>query len=85
MEKDFFYNERFFVLRTMFEHEIIVEDEKYIGLSQIDISKITNIGLNKVNSIIKELKQNNYIENSKYKPQKLSITNKGYNIIKELK
>ena len=43
MEKDFFYNKRFFVLKTMFEHEIIIENEKYIGLSQLDLSKITKI------------------------------------------
>lgn len=85
MNYEYFYNDKYFILKALFEHEIKIDNEVYVGISQLEISKITGIGLNKINSIIKDLKDNNYIDNSNYKPQKICITKKGYSIINNLK
>lgn len=58
---DFFVNDRYRVLCCMAERQISVNNKMIVKLSQQEIADILGFNKAKVNSIIGELKDNNYI------------------------
>lgn len=58
---DFFVNDRYKVLECMAQRQISVNDELIVKLSQQEIADILGFTKSKVNSIIGDLKQNDYI------------------------
>lgn len=59
---DFFLNDRYKVLECMAQRQISVNDELIIKLSQQEIAGILGFTKSKVNIIIADLKQNDYIK-----------------------
>lgn len=58
---EFFVNDKYRVLECMANRQISVNDEKVVKLSQQEIADILHFTKTKVNTIISELKSNNYI------------------------
>ena len=76
MSIDFFTNDRFKILHCMSERQIEVAGDVFVPLSQQQIADITEISKKTVNMIIKELKENSYIEYQGTTRGKYSLTNK---------
>ena len=57
---DFFMNDRYRVLESMAQRQIIVNDEAVVKLSQQEIADTLGFTKSKVNSIIRELIQKGY-------------------------
>ena len=58
---DFFVNDRYKVLECMAQRQISVNDEWIVKLSQQEIADILGFTKSKVNCVIGDLKQNDYI------------------------
>lgn len=58
---DFFVNDRYKVLECMAQRQISVNDELIVKLSQQEIADILGFTKSKVNGIIGDLKENDYI------------------------
>lgn len=76
MSINFFTNDRFKILHCMAERQIDVAGNILVPLSQQQIADITEISKKTVNIIIKELKENGYIEFKGTTRGKYSLTNK---------
>ena len=76
MSLDFFTNDRYKILLCMSERQIEVAGAMYAPISQRQIAEITGIAFKTVNNIIKDLKNNEYIEHSGTTRGKYSLTNK---------
>ena len=58
---DFFVNDKYRVLSCMADRQISVNNEMIVKLSQQEIADILGFNKAKVNTIISELKENQYI------------------------
>jgi len=76
MSIHFFTNDRFKILHCMSERQIEVAGYVFVPLSQQQIAEITEISKKTVNTIIKQLKENGYIEYQGTTRGKYSLTNK---------
>ena len=76
MSIEFFTNDRFKILFCMAERQIDVAGDIFVPLSQQQIADITEISKKTVNVIIKELKENGYIEYQGTTRGKYFLTNK---------
>lgn len=61
MSVDYFTNDRYKVLKCMYERQIEVAGNIYVPLSQRQISDITGLAYKTVNAIIKYLREDGYI------------------------
>lgn len=58
----YFGNDKYRVLECLYKRQVQIGNEKVSKLSQEEIGKIVGLSKTKVNSIINELKNNNYLE-----------------------
>lgn len=58
---NFFVNDKFKVLECMEQRQIQVNDESIVKLSQQEIADILGFTKTKVNNIVRELKENGYL------------------------
>lgn len=75
----YFLNDKYLVLKCLYDRRVYVKDEYIIKLSQQDIADILNFTKPKVNAILSELRADEYV--IQVKKGKYSLTNKA---IKEL-
>lgn len=61
MISNFFVNDKFKVLECMEQRQIQVNDESIVKLSQQEIADILGFTKTKVNNIVRELKENGYL------------------------
>ncbi len=61
MDCDYFYNDKYKVLKCMSDRQIEVSGEMVVHLSQQDVANILHISKVKVNIIISELKKDGYV------------------------
>lgn len=78
---DFFINDHYKILHTLFKNQTIVDKTLYIKLTQEEISTISGFSKTKTNQIINDLLKNGFIENYKQKRGFYQLTNKGKEII----
>ena len=61
-ELEFFIKDNYKVLETLLKNEVVLKGEKVVPLSQDDIAEITGFSKAKVNEIIKELINRDYVK-----------------------
>ena len=76
---EFFTNDRYKILNCMAERQIEVAGKIYAPLSQRQISEISGLSYTTVNTIIKELRDNDYIIYEGTTRGKYSLTAKAKN------
>ncbi|WP_068268371.1 cyclic nucleotide-binding domain-containing protein [Caviibacter abscessus] len=76
-----FTNDKYRLLKFLYDNQIQVKKDKYIPLSQQEIADMLHISKMKANGIIKELKLNDCIGVYKSIKGKYIITKKGLEII----
>ncbi|VWL85895.1 helix-turn-helix domain-containing protein [Oceanivirga miroungae] len=76
-----FKNDLYDLLKLLYDSQIKVKQDEYAALSQQEMADILSFSKVKVNKMIKELKENNFIQNYKDKKSKYIITNDGLRVI----
>lgn len=81
MDLQFFINDRYRILKLLYENEIKIKGELYAPLSQQEIADIAHFSKLKTNKILKELNINGYVVMYKNIRGKYKLTKKALNII----
>ena len=81
MDVSFFTNDRYKILDCMVQRQIDVSGNLLVPLSQRQISDITGIAYKTVNSIIRELRTENYILYNGNTRGKYALTDKAKSIL----
>jgi DNA-binding IclR family transcriptional regulator len=76
MDIEFFTNYKFKILSCMQQRQIDISGNQYVLLSQRQIAEITGIAYKTVNSIMKTLRDNEYIIRRGTTRGRYSLTNK---------
>ena len=76
-----FTNDKYKVLKFLYDNQIEVKNNKYIALSQQEIADILHFSKNKTNKIIQELKNDKFINNFNNTKGKYIITDNGNKVI----
>lgn len=81
MNLKIFTNDIYKTLKCLYDNQIKIKNEKYIVLSQEEISKLVHFSKNKTNKIIQELKKNKFIDSYNNVKGKYVITKNGNKVI----
>ena len=76
-----FTNDKYKILKFLYDNQIQVKNDKYIALSQQEIADMTHFSKNKTNKIIQELRKNGFIDSFNNIKGKYIITKNGNKII----
>jgi predicted transcriptional regulator len=80
MNIEFFTNNRFKILSCMQQRQIDISGNQYVPLSQRQIAEITGIAYKTVNSVMKALRDNEYIIRRGTTRGQYSLTNKAISV-----
>ena len=73
-----FTNDKYKILKCLYDNQIKVKNVKYIVLSQQELADILHFSKNKTNKIIQELKKDNFIDSYNNIKGKYIITGQRY-------
>jgi len=76
-----FTNDKYKILKCLYDNQIKVKNVKYIVLSQQELADILHFSKNKTNKIIQELKKDNFIDSYNNIKGKYIITDKGNKVV----
>ena len=76
-----FTNDKYKLLKFLYDNQIEIKNNKYIALSQQEIADSLHFSKNKTNKIIQELKKDNFIDSFNNTKGKYIITEKGNKVI----
>ena len=76
-----FTNDKYKLLKFLYDNQIEIKNNKYIALSQQEIADSLHFSKNKTNKIMQELKKNNFIDTFKNTKGKYIVSNKGNKVI----
>ena len=76
-----FTNDKYKLLKFLFDNQIKIKNNKYIALSQQEIADSLHFFKNKVNKIMQELKKDNFIDTFKNTKGKYIVSDKGNKVI----
>ena len=77
MDLTFFANDRYTILKVLYENQVKVKDDFYVPLSQQEIADIAHFSKIKANRILNELINAGYVIYFNGKRSKYAITSKG--------
>lgn len=81
---EFFANDKYEILKILYENQIKVKDDFYVSLSQQEIADIAHFSKPKTNKIINELINNKCIIPYQNKRGKYALTDRGYSVIRQM-
>ena len=76
-----FTNNKYKILKFLYDNQIEIKNNKYIALSQQEIADSLHFSKNKTNKIIRELKKDNFIDSYNNTKGKYVITDKENKVI----
>ena len=76
-----FTNDKYKLLKFLYDNQIEIKNNKYIALSQQEIADSLHFSKNKTNKIMQELKKDNFIDTFKNTKGKYIVSDKGSKII----
>ena len=76
-----FTNDKYKLLKFLYDNQIKIKNNKYIALSQQEIADSLHFSKNKTNKIMQELKKDNFIDTFKNTKGKYIVSNKGNEVI----
>lgn len=76
-----FTNDKYKILKFLYDNQIKVKNDKYIVLSQQEIADMTYFSKNKTNKIIQELKRDGFIDTFNNTKGKYIITKNGNKVV----
>ena len=76
-----FTNDKYKLLKFLYDNQIEIKNNKYIALSQQEIADSLHFSKNKTNKIMQELKKDNFIDTFNNIKGKYIVSNKGNKVI----
>ena len=76
-----FTNDKYKLLKFLYENQIEIKNNKYIALSQHEIAHSLDFSKNKTNKIMQELKKDNFIDTFNNTKGKYIVSDKGNKVI----
>lgn len=76
-----FTNDKYKILKFLYDNQIEIKNNKYIALSQQEIADSLHFSKNKTNKIMQELKKNNFIDTFNNTKGKYIITKNGNKVV----
>jgi hypothetical protein len=77
-----FTNDKYKLLKFLYDNQIEIKNNKYIALSQQEIADSLHFSKNKTNKIMQELKKDNFIDSYNNIKGKYIITKNGNKVVK---
>lgn len=77
----FFTNDKYKILKLLYNNQISIKEDQYINLSQQEIADIAHYSKFKTNKIINELIKANYIELFQNRRGKYVLTEKALKVV----
>lgn len=77
-----FTNDKYKLLKFLYDNQIKIKNNKYIALSQQEIADSLHFSKNKTNKIMQELKKDNFIDTFKNTKGKYIVSNKGNKLLR---
>lgn len=82
MELNYFLNDKYSILKLLYDNQLEVKGNVYISLSQQEIADLAHFSKLKTNKIINELKELEFVTIYKNIRGKYSLTDKAIKLIK---
>ena len=79
---EFFSNDRYKILKLLYDNQIKVKDDFYAPLSQQEVADIAHFSKQKANKILNELIANRFVIYFNGKRGKYVVTDLGHKVIK---
>lgn len=76
-----FTNDKYKLLKFLYDNQIEIKNNKYIALSQQEIADSLHFSKNKTNKIMQELKKDNFIDTFNNTKGKYIVSDKGNKVI----
>ena len=76
-----FTNDKYKLLKFLYDNQIEIKNNKYIALSQQEIADSLHFSKNKTNKIMQELKKDNFINTFNNTKGKYIVSDKGNKVI----
>ena len=76
-----FTNDKYKLLKFLYDNQIEIKNNKYIALSQQEIADSLHFSKNKTNKIMQELKKDNFINTFNNTKGKYIVSNKGNKVV----
>lgn len=76
-----FTNDKYKLLKFLYDNQIEIKNNKYIVLSQQEIADSLHFSKNKTNKIMQELKKDNFIDTFNNTKGKYIVSDKGNKVI----
>ena len=77
-----FTNDKYKLLKFLYDNQIEIKNNKYIALSQQEIADSLHFSKNKTNKIMQELKKDNFIDTFNNTKGKYIVTKNGEKVVK---
>ena len=78
---EFFSNDRYSILKLLFDNQVKIKNDSYVPLSQQEIADMAHFSKVKTNKLLNELIDNGFISFFNGKRGKYAITNEGYKVL----
>lgn len=82
MDNDFFVNDRFHILKVLYDNQAKIGDNVFTPVTQEELSSITKWSKAKVNKVLNELIDNGYVVVFNGSKGRYQITDSGLQVIK---
>ena len=76
-----FTNDKYKLLKFLYDNQIEIKNNKYIALSQQEIADSLHFSKNKTNKIMQELKKDNFIDTFNNTKGQYIVSDKGNKVI----
>ena len=76
-----FTNDKYKLLKFLYDNQIEIKNNKYIALSQQEIADSLHFSKNKTNKIMQELKKDNFIDTFNNTKGKYIVSDKGNKVV----
>lgn len=83
MEQDFFMNDRFIVLKILYENQVTIGENQFTPVTQEELANLAQFSKAKVNKLLNELMDGGYVIMFNGIKGRYQITKCGYDALKK--
>ena len=83
MEQDFFMNDRFIVLKILYENQVTIGENQFTPVTQEELANLAQFSKAKVNKLLNELMDCEYVIMFNGIKGRYQITKSGYDALKK--
>lgn len=84
MDNDFFVNDRYHILKILYENQVTIGDNVFTPITQEELATMTKWSKAKVNKVLNELIDNGYVTVFSGSKGRYQITDNGLDVMKKL-